>query len=290
MSMAGPRGDVPSLDLFSAEGLVAVVTGGGTGIGLMMAAALEKNGATVYIVGRRKEVLEQAAKENTTHGRIIPLQGDVTSRESLLSMVSTIESQTGYINLLVNNSGVFGPGVSYPTSTDNIVDLQKRLWESPPELFQQTFEVNDTAIYFTTVAFLDLLAKGNKHGGIPGVSSQVIIIASVAGFRREDRPPGIAYTVGKAAAIHLGKVLSNVLVDYNIRTNIICPGIYPSEMTAPLNYPEVLPRHVVPMKRAGSIDDMAGLILYLATRAGAYLNGSVSVSDGGRIGAYPATY
>ncbi|KAF8515280.1 short chain dehydrogenase/reductase [Gautieria morchelliformis] len=284
MSMAGPRsGDVPSLELFSAAGLVAVVTGGGTGIGLMMATALEKNGATVYIVGRRKEVLEQAAKENAyyhckTHGRIIPLQGDVTSRESLLSVVSTIESQTGYINLLVNNSGLYGPVVSYPTSTDNIVDLQKRLWESPPELFQKTFEVNDTAIYFTTVAFLDLLAKGNKHGGIPGVSSQ-------------GRPtPGIAYTLSKAAAIHLGKVLSNVLIDYNIRTNIVCPGIYPSEMTAPYNFPEVLPRDFVPMRRAGSIDDMAGLILYLATRAGAYLNGNVTICDGGTVGVHPATY
>lgn len=89
-------------------------------------------------------------------------------------------------------------------------------------------EINDTAIYFTTVAFLDLLDKGNKHGGIPGVSSQVIAVASVAGFRREDRPHGIAYTVSKAAAIHLGKMLASILIDYNIRFNIICPGIYPS--------------------------------------------------------------
>ena len=162
------------------------------------------------------------------HGKIVPLQGDVTSRESLLSMVATVESQTGYINLLVNNSGVFGPEAKYPTSTDNIQDLQKCLWESNPEAFQQTFEVNNTAIYFTTVAFLDLLDKGNKHGGIPGVSSQVITTASVAGFRREERPLGVAYTLSKTAAIHLGKILANILIEYNIRSNVICPGIYPS--------------------------------------------------------------
>ena len=142
--------------------------------------------------------------------------------------MSTIEAQTGYINLLINNSGILGPSIKYPTSTDNILDLQKSLWESSPSAFQQTFEVNNTAIYYTTVAFLDLLDKGNKHGGIPNVSSQVITVASVAGFRRENRPPSIAYTVSKAAAVHLGKILANLLIDYDIRSNIICPGIYPS--------------------------------------------------------------
>ncbi|KAF8578953.1 NAD(P)-binding protein [Ramaria rubella] len=272
-------------------GLVAVVTGGGTGIGLMMAATLENNGATVYIVGRRKEVLEKAAKEHAKHGKLIPLQGDVTSRDSLVSLVSTIESQTGHINLLINNCGIFGPKIDYPSpNTEDIKDFQKSLWEGSPKDFQQTFEVNSTAIYYTTVAFLDLLDKGNKHGGIPGVSSQVISIASVAGFRREFKPPGIAYTISKAAAIHLGKILTNVLLDFNIRSNVICPGIYPSEMTAPANYPDVMPSEAVPMRRQGGTEDMGGLILYLATRAGAYVNGNVSITDGGRIAAFPATY
>ncbi|KAF8515282.1 NAD-P-binding protein [Gautieria morchelliformis] len=276
--------------LFSTEGLVAVVTGGGTGIGLMMATALENSGATVYIIGRRKEVLEKAAKENAKHGKIIPIQGDVTSRESLLSIVSTISSQTGYINLLINNSGIFGPTVKLPRTTADIKDLQKILWEATPAAFQETFNVNVTAVYYTTVAFLDLLDKGNKHGGIPGVTSQVVTVSSIAGFRRDENPSGIAYGISKAAATHLGKVLANLLKDWRIRSNVIAPGIYPSQMTDGWGFSEQVPMGVVPAERLGSVEDMGGLILYLASRAGGYVNGNVSITDGGRLGLFSSTY
>lgn len=195
-----------------------------------------------------KEVLEKAAKEHAVsdhilnysnlipikrHGNIIPIQGDVTSRDSLLSIVSIIGSQTGYINLLVNNSGVFGPNVKLPPTTSDIKELQNILWEVTPQAFQDTFEVNVTAVYYTTVAFLALLDKGNKHGGIPGVTSQVVTVSSIAGFRRDGAVTGIAYHTSKAAVTHLGKVLANLLKDWNIRSNIIAPGIYPS---GPFNY------------------------------------------------------
>ncbi|KAF8585190.1 NAD(P)-binding protein [Ramaria rubella] len=234
-------------NLFAVMGLVAVVTGG-----LIMAAALENNGATVYIVGRRKEVLEKAAKEQAKLGKIIPIQGDVTSRGSLLSLVSIIEAQTGYINIL------------------------KILWESTSEEFQKTFEVNVTAVHYTTVAFLDLLDKGNKHGGIPGVTSQVVTTISISGFRRDEKPSEVAYSTRKAA---------------NVRSNLIALGIYPSEMTARHGYDtnEVSP-NVVPPKRLGTEQDMGGLILYLASQTGAYVNGNVSVTDGGRLGMLSATY
>ncbi|KAF8575689.1 NAD(P)-binding protein [Ramaria rubella] len=278
-------------NLFSAKGLVAVVTGGGSGLGLMVSAALEHNGATVYIIGRRKEALEKAAKEHAKYGKIIPIQGDVTSRESLLSAVSAIESQSGYINLLVNNSGVHGELIKYPPvpSTD-IKDFQKMLWETTPEDFQQVFNVNVTAVYFTTVAFLELLDKGNKHGGIPGVSSQVITMSSISGFKRDGKPSGMAYTTSKAAVTHLGKILANLLKDFHIRSNVVAPGFYPSEMSAVLGTPGSIPRDVIPAQRWGDEQDMGGLFLFLATRAGAYTNGNVSVTDGGRIGVLPSTY
>ncbi|KAF8587683.1 NAD-binding protein [Ramaria rubella] len=257
-----------------------------------MATALENNGATVYIIGRRKEVLEKAAKEHAKFGKIIPIQGDVTSRNSLLSLVSTIEAQSGYINILVNNSGIFGPDIKYPsTPSTDIKELQKSLWESTPEEFQKTFEVNVTGVYYTTVAFLDLLDKGNKHGSLPGVTSQVITTTSIAGFRRDGKVLGIAYSTSKAAVTHLGKILANLLKDWQIRSNLIAPGIYPSEMTTDLGYNiDDVPANVVPLKRLGAEEDIGGLILYLASRAGGYVNGNVSVTDGGRLGLFSATY
>jgi len=282
--------------LFSVNGLVAVVTGGGTGIGRMIATALENNGATVYIVGRRLNVLEAAAKESNKFGKIFPLQGDVTSRESLLGIVETLRAKHGYINLLVNNSGIFMGDLNLPIiippgeTKEDIKDLQARLWNiASPESWAKTFEVNCTAVYFCTVAFLELLDAGNSRGGIEGVTSQAITVSSIAGLRRDANGSMTSYSISKAAATHLGKLLANVLKDFKIRSNIIAPGYYPSEMSAAVAS-EDLVKNGIPLQRAGDISDMGGLALFLASRAGAYVNGTVHLTDGGRLGVSSSTY
>lgn len=102
----------------------------------------------------------------------------------------------------------------------------------------------------------------------------------------------MSYTLSKAACSHLGRVMANLLVPWGIRSNIIAPGVWPSEMTtskvadASCNLdPDVLCTDV-PLRRAGTEEDMAGAILYLASRAGAYMNGSEFVTDGGRANAF----
>lgn len=153
----------------------------------------------------------------------------MSSKDSLLSVVSSIEKETGYINLLVNNSGIYGPVLKIPKEEKkDIKTLQKAMWEADHDLFLQTYSVNVAGVYYTTVAFLDLLDKGNKHGGIPGVTSQVISISSIAGLMRHEAMTGMAYATSKSAVIHLGKILSNFLKDYQIRSNVIAPGLYPS--------------------------------------------------------------
>jgi len=281
--------------LFDVKGLVAVITGGGTGIGLMMAKALEHNGATVYIIGRRLEVLEKAAKENSLYSKIIPLQGDVTSKDSLLHVVSTIKSQTGYINLLVNNSGIAGPSTAAPLDTSQSVkQFAEFFWnEASMEDFTKLFEVNVTGVFYTTLAFLELLDAGNKEGhGLEGVSSQVVTVSSIGGFRRDKDITSFAYQASKAAVTHLGKILASVLTQWNIRSNLIAPGLFPSEMS--LIMKEIkdgkLPAERVPMRRPGTEKDIGGLILYLASKAGAYVNGNVSLVDGGRLSLFCSTY
>ncbi|KAL0960905.1 hypothetical protein HGRIS_005914 [Hohenbuehelia grisea] len=319
--------------IFNVEGMVAVVTGGGTGIGLIIAMALESNGATVYIVGRRRHVLEKAASEHNRYNNLIPLVGDITDRDSLLEIVDIVKERHGYIDLLVNNAGVARnllphplpvpeEAHAYPPSppgspggpppTPSIRAFQNALWSTgSPEDFADTFATNVTAPYYTTVAFLDLLHQGNlrkQHGsrshlsglgnGIglrpPHHSSQVLTVSSSGSFRVDARVLSVSYTLSKCATTHLGKLLANLLSPWGIRSNILAPGVWPSEMTtvsspgAKLS-PDAL-ASTVPLRRVGTEEDMAGTILFLASRAGAYVNGAVWLVDGGRVGSVASSY
>jgi len=280
--------------LFDVKGLVAVVTGGGTGIGLMIATVLEHNGAKVYIVGRRLEVLQKAAAENNKYGKIIPLQGDVTSKESLLFVVDTIKNSDGYINVLINNSGVMYNNAGAPRSaSEDISSLQSRLWNAgTPQDFVRTFDVNVAGVYYTSVAFLGLLDAGNKRSAATDApTSQIITVSSIAGFRRDGGMRNISYAASKAATTHLGKILANVLKPYHIRSNVIAPGLYPSEMTASVIDPsKKVDANTVPLERYGTAEDMGGLVLFLTSRAGAYVSGGVHVTDGGRLGLFASSF
>ena len=153
-------------NLFNVKGLVAVITGGGSGIGLMMTEALALNGAhKVYIIGRRQEVLDEATKKSP-HGNIIPLVGDVTSKESLQSIVSHIEKDVGYINVLIANSGVLGPPENPISSTMPLEEYQSILWNQPFDEYSNVFAVNTAAVFFSIIAFLKLLDAGNTQNNV----------------------------------------------------------------------------------------------------------------------------
>jgi NAD(P)-dependent dehydrogenase (short-subunit alcohol dehydrogenase family) len=196
-----------------------------SGIGLMMAKALALNGANkIYIVGRRLDKLEEAAKQSPT-GNIIPLQGDVTSKESLEACAEHVRSDVGYVNLVICNSGVTGPNhaVNLPANT-SAKDLQKQVLATPMEDFTQAFAVNVSGVYYTAFAFLDLLEEGNKEkNALEGVKSQVLVTGSIAAFNR-NVGAGIAYNTSKAAVTHLVKILAGIFVPYSVRVNALAPG------------------------------------------------------------------
>lgn len=153
-------------NLFNVKGFVAVVTGGGTGIGLMAAQALAANGAKVYIVGRRVEALEKAAKEHqpaSGEGQIIPMGSfDVTKKEDLSRLVESIAEKEKSVELLICSAGVSGPKAE-PEHSD-AEDLRARLWEGEDVSdWQENFQTNVTAVYFTTVAFLPLLQASSTY-------------------------------------------------------------------------------------------------------------------------------
>ena len=210
-------------NLFNVKSLVAVITGGGSGIGLMMTKALALNGAhKVYIVGRRKEVLEAAAKESP-HNNIIPIVGDVTSKDTLQSIASQISKEVGYINVLIANSGISGPQNLTLTPQTSLEDFQSTLWNYQSfDEYTNTFAVNTSAVFFCIIAFLKLLDKGNDRGNLEQ-KSQVIATSSIGGFNRRPKA-GFAYGESKAATTHLMKQMATNLAPYGIRSNIIAPG------------------------------------------------------------------
>lgn len=280
--------------LFSVRGWVCVVTGGGTGIGLMATQALAANGAKVYITGRRTEALENAAKEHnpsfSTGGEIIPVGPcDVRKKEDLEQIVEDLQTKHGekYINLLVCNAGVSGTKAE-PEEVD-ASDLKKKLWDNESvEAWQSTFETDVTSVYFTTVAFLPLLqASLQPKGPLERFQPSVITISSMSGLMRHAQGH-FSYNAAKGATVHLSKLMSAEFQQTGIRVNSIAPGYFPSEMTAKssddrqkseLPAEKVQEKGHVPAGRGGRDEEMGMTLLYLTRNS--YINGEIIALDGG---------
>ncbi|TID21557.1 NAD(P)-binding protein [Venturia nashicola] len=282
--------------LFGVEGVVGVVTGGGSGIGLMLAKALAHNKAKrVYIIGRRKEKLDEAVEQIGREGVVVPLVGDITDQESLKKMADVVREREGYIDVLIPNAGIMGPKIKELSADCSIEEFVNLAWKTPMADFTDTYNVNITGVYYTILAFLALLDKGNKQERKwnPEVMSQVVVVGSIAAFSRM-KGASFAYNSSKAGVTHLSKHLSTYFGRWEIRVNVIAPGLYPSEMVAPISDDDSkvgsISANVIPATRKGTEMDMAGVILSLVSRAGAYYNGSVFVTDGGRLGILPSSY
>lgn len=275
----------------------------------MMARALALNGATaVFVLGRRVENLEATASSVPT-GNIHPIQCDVTSKTALESAVNTIRTthKTAAIDVLICNSGIGGPSVpsvdasQQPLSLPNLIE---NMWSPSFEGVTSTYSTNLTATHFTVAAFLPLLAEANAKRPTPSVTNfrprpQIITTTSVGGYNR--KPLGnLSYGPSKAGLLHMTKQLATLLVPYDIRANSIAPGLYLSEMTEGMykntgkldnhNVEGTWAKEFVPATRTGDEEDMAGVVLWLCSRAGAYVCGNVVVSDGGRLGVVPGSY
>ncbi|RMJ26193.1 KR domain-containing protein [Aspergillus sp. HF37] len=301
-------------NLFSVKGLVAVVTGGGSGLGRTMALTLATNGASkVYVVGRRADALNETATLGP-RDIIVPVQGDISSQESLEGVYNTLAAQTTHVDLLIANSGAMGPEARPQPSTKpdggggkpSIAEIRDQLWAVPKAEFSDVLDVNVSGTYYTVVALLPLLDAANKRRStsadpnvVPPPRPQVLVTSSIAGFNRFV-PYSFAYSLSKAAATHLVKMLATVFGEYDIRVNGIAPGLYHSELSGPLFESRGIqgrgvaegsfPREAIPATRAGAEEDIAGAILWLAGPAGAYVNGNIVVTDGGRLGVVPSSY
>ena len=190
-------------------------------------------------------------------------------------------------------------------SLPSLSEFRETLFNIPMDEFTKVMDVNVTGAYYTVLAFLPLLEAANQRrvADYPGAhappTALVVITSSIAGYIR--KPPfSFAYNASKAATTHLVKMLSSSLTAYDIRVNGIAPGLYQSDMSDHVFKDQGIegggitddsvPRSLVPLGRSGSEQDFAGMVVWLASAAGGYINGSMIVTDGGRVGSVPATY
>ena len=279
--------DLSAAKLFSVKDYVCVVTGGGSGIGLMSAQALAANGAKVYITGRRKEVLENAAKTHSPSGggQIIPLGPyDVTKKDDLEKMYEELASKEKYINLLIASAGISGEKAE--PDEEKATDLKKKLWDNETfEGWNETYNTDVASVYFSTVVLLPLLQAGTESHG--HLSASVIVISSMSGIMRHAQGH-FSYNAAKGGTVHLTKLMSAEFQKIRVRVNSIAPGYFPSEMTAKEsddNQKSQVPdakiqeKGHVPQGRAGQDEEMAQAVLFLTKNT--YVNGEIIAVDGG---------
>ncbi|KAG7440266.1 NAD(P)-binding protein [Guyanagaster necrorhizus] len=278
--------DLNMATVMSLSGRVGLVTGGGTGIGFSIAKAFAANGAKVYIIGRRSDVLERAAASVTgVPGSIVPLQMDVTDEESVKASCKHIEGIDGKLDILVNNAGIGGS----LRDADFIAKKFAAIDPFEPETVQNwtdIFALNTIAPFFVVRAFQSLLVKG-AHSRPRGTSS-VINISSVTAKMNISSPiTCIAYNVTKAALDKLTLILgaSFARTGVPIRVNALEPGAFASEKLSPEFLEglktEPVPGQVapIPARRHGTDAEMGMTAIYLAVSD--YTNGAILSVDGG---------
>ncbi len=250
--------------LFSIKGRVAVVTGGSAGIGRHIATGLAAAGAKVYICARTEAKVKAVAAEiaAATGATVIGLAADLSTVAGIEALVAAVSAKEQALHILVNNAG---------TLTDAPLD------DFPEEDWDQVMDLNIKAPFFTLQKFLPLL----RAGGTAGHPASIINIGSVGALKIGPREV-YSYQAAKAGVHWVTKSLARKLGPENVTVNVIAPGFFESDMTV-ITSDEMRQMVVgmVPRRRTGIAEDVAGAAIYLASRAGAYVTGSVLAVEGG---------
>jgi NAD(P)-dependent dehydrogenase (short-subunit alcohol dehydrogenase family) len=259
-------GDAAADDLFAVAGKTALVTGGSRGIGLMIARGLLEAGARVIVSSRKADDVRAAAEELGALGDCEALPADVSTGEGARALAQQVGERFPALSILVNNAGA--------------------AWGAPLEDFPQVgwdkvLHTNVEGVFNLTVALLDPLRAAASAED----PARVINIGSIDGLR-VPVVENYSYGASKAAVHMLTRHLARKLAGENITVNAIAPGPFESRMMAILEDPDVRAQIVagVPLGRIGRPDDVAGLTIFLASRAGAYMTGTVIPLDGGITG------
>ncbi len=248
-------------DMFDLSGRTAVITGGSRGIGKMIAAEFVKRGVKTYITARKMDVCAETAKELSEFGECIALPSDLATNEGVSAFAAEIKDRESSIDILINNAGA-----AWGAKFDEFPEIG---WD-------KVMDLNVKSLFFLTQALAPLL----REGASTETPAKVINIASIDGIYVTENET-YSYVASKAAVIHLTRRLAKRLIQDNINVNAIAPGAFQSDMNVwARDTPDVV-ANMVPARRIGRPDDMAGAAVFMASRAGDYLVGITLTVDGG---------
>lgn len=254
-------------DMFDLTGKVAIITGGGRGIGEFIAEGLAEAGASIVLASRKLDACEEAGKKLAAANGIkyLAVKCDLAKEDDIKNLVDATMKEFGKIDILVNNSGVTwgAPTLEYPV-----------------EAWDKVFNVNVRGVWILTQKVANIM-KAAGGGKIVNVSS---VFASRGSL--EFAHPAVAYNSSKAAIEILTKNLAVKLADHKIYVNCIAPGFFHTDMMGYVYEPGMENMlkamiDVIPLKKAGEAEDIKGLAVFLSSRASDFMTGAIIPLDGG---------
>ena len=248
--------------LFGLDGKTALVTGGTRGIGMMIARGLLQAGATVVISSRKAEACEQAVAALSAFGEVRAVPADLSRHEECKRLAADVIVHTDSLDILINNAGA---------------TWGEPLESFPPAAWDRVLDLNLKSPFWMVQELLPAL----RRAGTQDDPARVINIGSIDGIHVSPMST-YSYSTSKAAIHQLTRVLAKELGPQHITVNAVAPGPFPSKMMAATldTFGEAIAASA-PLRRIGRDDDMAGIAIFLASRAGSYLNGAVIPVDGG---------
>jgi 2-deoxy-D-gluconate 3-dehydrogenase len=252
-----------NLDAFRLDGAVALVTGSSAGLGAAMAVALAEAGADVAAHGNSRSPAGTCARIDSAGRRAAALEGDLADPGTPARLVDEAIARLGRLDILVNNAGIIRRAPA--------VDVRDEDWD-------RVIEVNLTSAF-------RLARVAGRHMLESGRGGKIVNIASLLSFQGGISVP--AYAAAKGGLAQLTKALANEWASKNINVNAIAPGYFETDNTAALRADPVRSRQIlerIPAGRWGDADDLAGAVVFLASRAASYVHGHVLVVDGGWLG------
>jgi NAD(P)-dependent dehydrogenase (short-subunit alcohol dehydrogenase family) len=249
-------------ELFSLRDKTALVTGGSRGIGAMIARGLLDAGASVIISSRKQHELDEAQQALSAFGQVEAIRADVSSLAGVEALAAEVSSRVPVLNILVNNAGA--------TWGMPLDDFDENAWD-------KVMDTNVKGVFFLTQKLLPNL----RAGGSQDDPSRVINIGSIDGLHVNPMDT-YSYAASKAGVHHLTRALARKLGPEHITVNAVAPGPFESKMMAATlrAFGDNIAKSA-PLGRIGRPDDMAGVAVFLCSRAGSYITGAVIPVDGG---------
>lgn len=249
--------------MFNLKGRVAVVTGASSGLGKQMALAFARQGASLAILARRMERLEEFKPELIKAGakEVLSIKCDVTSTENINSAAKEIEKKFGKVDILLNCAG--------SAANNGVCDMTDEEWDF-------TIATDETSVFKMTRAFAKIMKK-KKYG-------RIINIASMYGLVGNTEIPTIAYHTSKGAVVNFTRAVAAELALDGITCNSICPGYFYTELTTETldtkQFQDFAKTHV-PMQRYGKPGELDAAAVFLASEEASYVTGVILPVDGG---------